>query len=331
MPGRRPPRRLFLDVPPPADAAKLIDDFTDWLDVRRGAARATCEAYGTDLRQFAVFLSEHGRSLADPAALERRDVEAFVAALFHAGEAKSSLARKLTSIRSFFQHLIRMGVVEDNRAARVRSPRQERRQPRMLNVDESFALLDEPGRHVLEGGTEHDRRLLCRDLALAEILYGSGLRISEALGLDVGDLRPGERVVRVIGKGDKERVAPLSDTSVTALSAWLAERPMLAPEGEDALFVGARGGRLHRREAARRLELLCRKAGLQRTISPHALRHSFATHLLDAGADLRSVQELLGHRRLSTTQRYTQVSLDQLMRVYDAAHPRAQDEEEKKP
>ena len=189
-------------------------------------------------------------------------------------------------------------------------------------MDETFSLLDEPGR-TAAAVSPKEHHLLCRDLALAELLYGSGLRISEALQLDVGDVRSDEQVARVIGKGNKERLAPMSDTSVRALAAWLIERPALADPDETALFGGARGHRLNRREAARRLGLLCRKAGLDQTISPHALRHSFATHLLDAGADLRSVQELLGHRRLSTTQRYTQVSLDRLMRVYDAAHPRA--------
>ena len=165
--------------------------------------------------------------------------------------------------------------------------------------------------------------LAARDHALAELLYGSGLRISEALGLDVKDLRLEEGVARVFGKGARERMSPLSDTSVTALRAWLEQRGTLAPEHEKALFVGARGGRLDRREAMRRIERLCRNAGVE-PVSPHALRHSFATHLLDAGADLRSVQELLGHQRLTTTQRYTRVSLERLMHLYDEAHPRAQ-------
>ena len=174
-------------------------------------------------------------------------------------------------------------------------------------------------------GTEsaESARLLCRDLALAELLYGSGLRISEALGFDIDDVQLSSRVLRVMGKGSRERLAPLSDTSCESLKAWLDERPLLALPEEQALFVGSRGSRLNRREAARIVERLCRRAGLDFTVSPHSLRHSFATHLLSAGADLRSVQELLVHRRLTTTQRYTQVSLEHLMEAYDKAHPKA--------
>lgn len=322
MKKTRAPIRVFLDEELAEDEVQAIDAFLQWLDIQKGASAATRRAYGTDLRQFAQFLSRRGCALTDPGSIGRRDVESFVAELFRAGEAKSSLARKLAAVRTLFRFWVRTGLLEDNSAARVPNPRQEQHAPRLLNVDETFSLLDEPGRAAaaISPGEHH---LLCRDLALAELLYGSGLRISEALQLDVDDVRSDEQVVRVIGKGNKERLAPMSDTSVRALAAWLVERPAVADPGENALFVGARGHRLNRREAARRLGLLCRKAGLDRTISPHALRHSFATHLLDAGADLRSVQELLGHRRLSTTQRYTQVSLDRLMRVYDAAHPRA--------
>ena len=165
--------------------------------------------------------------------------------------------------------------------------------------------------------------MLCRDLALAELLYGSGLRISEALGLDIDDVQLSSRVLRVMGKGSRQRLAPLSDTSCDSLKSWLDERPLMAQPDEPALFVGARGSRLNRREAARIVERLCRRAGLDFTVSPHSLRHSFATHLLTAGADLRSVQELLGHSRLTTTQRYTQVSLEHLMEAYDKAHPKA--------
>ena len=237
------------------------------------------------------------------------------------------MARKLAAARTFFRYQQRMGRTENNVAAQVRNPKQEQRHPRVLNVDQAFAVLDTPDALA---GTGSPRippatgdALAARDHALAELLYGSGLRISEALGLDVTDLRLDESVVRVFGKGARERMSPLSDTSVTALRAWLEQRGTLAPEGEKALFVGARGGRLDRREAMRRIERLCRNAGVE-PVSPHALRHSFATHLLDAGADLRSVQELLGHQRLTTTQRYTRVSLERLMHLYDEAHPRAQ-------
>ena len=328
MTTRRAPIRVFLDEPLASGEARAIEDFLQWLDVQKGASAATRRAYATDLRQFAQFLSRRGCALAEPDRIGRGDVEAFVAELFRAGEARSSLARKLAAVRTLFRFWVRIGLLEDNRAVRVPNPRQEQHIPRLLNVDETFSLLDEPGRTTVAAAPK-ERRLLCRDLALAELLYGSGLRISEALQLDVSDVRSGEQIVRVTGKGARERLAPMSDTSVRALAQWLIERPALADPGETALFVGARGRRLNRREAARRLGLLCHKAALDKTISPHALRHSFATHLLDAGADLRSVQELLGHRRLSTTQRYTQVSLDRLLRVYDAAHPRAHEKKER--
>ena len=237
------------------------------------------------------------------------------------------MARKLAAARTFFRYQQRMGRTENNVAAQVRNPKQEQRHPRVLNVDQAFAVLDTPDALAVSGSPRISPAtgdaLAARDHALAELLYGSGLRISEALGLDVTDLRLEEGVARVFGKGARERMSPLSDTSVTALRAWLEQRGTLAPEHEKALFVGARGGRLDRREAMRRIERLCRNAGVE-PVSPHALRHSFATHLLDAGADLRSVQELLGHQRLTTTQRYTRVSLERLMHLYDEAHPRAQ-------
>lgn len=302
-------------------AQTLIEAFLAWLAVQKGASEATQKAYAADLTQLAFFLHEQGADLARPGEISRKHIQAFLAWLFRKGTAKSSMARKLAAARSFFRFLQRSGQVGENVVAAVRNPRQERHHPRALNVDETFALLDAPRADAPPDA--HKARLLCRDLALAELLYGSGLRISEALGLDVDDVLLTSRVLRVMGKGSRERLAPLSDTSCSSLAAWLDERPLLALPEESALFVGARGARLNRREAARIIARLCRRAGLDVTVSPHSLRHSFATHLLTAGADLRSVQELLGHRRLTTTQRYTQVSLEHLVQAYDQAHPRS--------
>lgn len=299
-------------------ALALLEAYEGWLQLQRGLSEATVRAYGGDLRQFAAFLAGRGRDLGLPNDIDRRDVQSFLAELFRQGEAKSSLSRKLAAVRSFFQYALRARLVSENVAKSVRNPRQEVHQPRVLNVDEVFAVLD------AEGDMEADPLRHSRDRALAELLYGSGLRISEALGLDVDDVQAAAGVVRVMGKGGRERMAPLSDTCLTALRDWLADRALLAARGEQALFVGLRGRRLQRREAARVMDRLAGLAGLSRRFSPHALRHSFATHLLDAGADLRSVQELLGHKRLTTTQRYTQVSLEHLLHVYDAAHPKAQ-------
>uniref|UniRef100_B8IZE7 Tyrosine recombinase XerC n=1 Tax=Desulfovibrio desulfuricans (strain ATCC 27774 / DSM 6949 / MB) TaxID=525146 RepID=B8IZE7_DESDA len=308
-------------------AGLLIEAFLAWMTVQKGASEATRKAYAVDLAQLAEFLRGQEIDLGQPQTVTRRHMQAFLAWLFRKGEAKSSMARKLAAARSFFRFQMRGGKVAENVAAQVRNPRQEKRHPRALNVDETFALLDSAtgpgGKRGPVAGSAEEERILCRDLALAELLYGSGLRISEALSLDVDDVQLSSRVLRVMGKGSRERLAPLSDTSFSCLKAWLEERPLLALPDEAALFVGARGARLNRREAARIVERLCRRAGLTFTVSPHSLRHSFATHLLEAGADMRSVQELLGHQRLTTTQRYTQVSLESLMQTYDQAHPRS--------
>ncbi|MTJ93033.1 MAG: tyrosine recombinase XerC [Desulfovibrio sp.] len=294
------------------------------MEVQKGASSATLKAYGSDLAQLAEFLRGQDADLGRPETVTKRHIQAYLAWLFRLGDAKSSMARKLAAARSYFRFQQRTGAVAENVAAQVRNPRQEKRHPRALNVDETFALLDteqKPGQTGVESAEAE--RLLCRDLALAELLYGSGLRISEALGLNIDDVQLSSRVLRVMGKGSRERLAPLSDTSCERLKSWLDERPLMALSDEPALFVGSRGSRLNRREAARIVERLCRRAGLDFTVSPHSLRHSFATHLLTAGADLRSVQELLGHSRLTTTQRYTQVSLEHLMEAYDKAHPKA--------
>ena len=312
-------------IKPAPDRAKLfVDAFLVWMEVQKGASSATLKAYGSDLAQLAEFLRGQDADLGRPETVSKRHIQAYLAWLFRLGDAKSSMARKLAATRSFFRFQQRSGAVTENVAAQVRNPRQEKRHPRALNVDETFALLDteqKPGQAGAESAEAE--RLLCRDLALAELLYGSGLRISEALSLDVDDVQLSSRVLRVMGKGSRQRLAPLSDTSCDSLKTWLDERPLMALPDEPALFVGSRGSRLNRREAARIVERLCRRAGLDFTVSPHSLRHSFATHLLTAGADLRSVQELLGHSRLTTTQRYTQVSLEHLMEVYDKAHPKA--------
>ncbi|MBD5553412.1 MAG: tyrosine recombinase XerC [Desulfovibrio sp.] len=291
----------------------LTEVYLGWMDSQKGFSPASIRAYRSDLAQFDAFLQGRGLKLAEPAAIGRADCEAWVGELFRNGIAKSSIGRKLAAVRGFFRFLRRHGKLAQNPCQGLRNPRQEKRQPCVLNVDETFALLDTP--------QADDPLLAARDLALAELLYGSGLRISEALGLDVADVTPASGEVRVMGKGGRERLCPLSDTCIEALTAWLAVRPKLACPGEPALFTGSHGKRLNRRQAGRIVAKLCQAAGLKASISPHGLRHSFATHLLGAGADLRGIQELLGHKRLSTTQRYTQVGLEKIIAVYDKAHP----------
>ena len=306
-------------------AQTLIGEYLASFALRRGASPASVRAYGSDLRAFASWLFAHGVDLGEPATVTRDDLRAWVASRHHAGEAKSSVARRLSAVRGFFRYLRRTGRVEESVAAEVRNPRQDQRTPRALDVDEARQLLDAGAREMAPRarGTDGERveALRRRDLALAELLYGSGLRIAEALALDDRDVEPSRGFIRVMGKGSRERLAPLSDTSRQALAAWKEARQLLARADEAALFTGARGSRLDPREARRIIARLCRAAGLARTISPHVLRHSFATHLLEAGASLRAVQELLGHSRLTTTQRYTQVSLERLIHVYDESHP----------
>ncbi|MBQ7585177.1 MAG: tyrosine recombinase XerC [Desulfovibrionaceae bacterium] len=282
-----------------------------WLSVQHGLDSATYKAYESDLKQLAEYLATQDLSLNEPQALTVKHLQGFVVYLYQAKISKRSIARKLAAVRSYFSYLERQEVLANDPSREVHNPKQIKTEPKILNVDQIFALLDDnPATTPLEK----------RDVALAELLYGSGLRISEALGLEVQDIQ-GQNCIKVMGKGSKERIVPLSDRSKERLKEWLLVRGEVVQSREQALFVGARGKRLDRREAQRIIHKLCTKAGLDFEVSPHSLRHSFATHLLGNGADLRSVQELLGHSRLSTTQIYTQVDLSDLIQVYDQAHP----------
>lgn len=291
-----------------------LEKFLEWHGMRKSSSKAGVRAYRTDILQFYSYLKRECPWLKSLEDLTLRESEGYVSSLFMEGAAKSSIARKLSALRTFFRYLQATKIIGKNPLAGLKNPRQDKRQPEALNVDETFALLDQ---------REGEDLLFLRDISLAELLYGSGLRISEAVGLNAADFNSDRNYIKVLGKGDKERLAPLSDSSREALSAWLAVRGQIAEEGEEALFVGGRGKRLNRREGYRIIEKLCRSAGLKKAVSPHALRHSFASHLLSAGADMRTIQELLGHSRLSTTERYTHIALDDLLAVYDSAHPRA--------
>lgn len=286
----------------PAPAAMYLAH----LGVEKGCADATLAAYGRDLAQFEAFLGGRGLSLEAPDGVGREHVRGFVAELHRRGEKKTSMARKLSTLRGCFRYLQRKKLVAANPAAGVPNPKPEQRGPKALNVDQSFSLLDAREPSAPAADTPKNRALALRDLALAELLYGAGLRISEALGLSVLDLEPSQGVVRVMGKGAKERLAPLSDTAVEALAAYLEARRALEKPGhaERALFLGARGGPLNRRQAARIIDTLARRAGLAQSVSPHTLRHSFATHALRAGMDARTVQTLMGHKSLRTTMIY---------------------------
>ncbi len=300
----------------PVDVSALppeIQRFAAYLETERRASSHTLRAYLGDLEQYAAYLAEAGAAVvpSSPAL-----VRAFVARAAGASGA-TSLGRKLSTLRSFYGFLVREGLAPGNPARSVASPRRPKRLPEVLPEAEVAALVEAPA--------AEDGALALRDRAFLELLYASGLRVSELTGLDVDDLDLARGLVRVLGKRSKERVVPFGRRADEALRRWLAEgRPALAAERSGpALFLNHRGGRLTQRSIARRLERWVLSAGLPRHVHPHVLRHCFATHLLGNGADLRGIQELLGHASLSTTQRYTHLDWKRLAEVYDRAHPRA--------
>lgn len=294
---------------------ELIEGYLDHLRYQRNMSAATVRAYGSDLTAFAEFLRDSGLPTA-PDRVDPLAVRAWLAKQHRDGQERSSVARRVSALRSFFRHLVREGVVADNPLDRVVTPRVRRRLPRHLNVDEVAILVASP---------DASKPIGLRDRALLELLYATGLRVSELCSLDLEDLDLHELVLRVVGKGSVERMVPFGSRAAEALRAYLASRHRLQRRGggdPDALFVNYRGGRLSSRSVRRTLEQTIRRCAIKHRISPHGLRHSFATHLLDAGADLRSIQELLGHASLSTTQRYTHVTTERLREVYRKAHPR---------
>jgi integrase/recombinase XerC len=292
------------------DPPELVE-FAEHLDRVARASPHTRRGYLSDLRQLAAWLGESGKALD---AADRDDLRAFLASRFAANQ-PATLARKQASLRAYYAHRVRMGHLADSPARRLVSPRRRRTLPNVVSVDDVFALLDTPSARTPAG---------LRDRCALELLYGAGLRVSELVGLDDSDLLDGATALRVRGKGGKERVVPLVAKARAALQVWLARRRELG--SGPALFLNRRGGRLTARSVARHLARYALICGTQRHVHPHALRHSFATHLLDMGADLRGIQELLGHASLSTTQRYTHVSSERLVQIYEDAHPRARRE-----
>jgi len=298
---------------------ETIQIFLAYLDVEKGYSKATLSSYALDLAQWEYFLKTRNKSNEQPEQINRADIHAFLAELHRQRLAKSSIARKLSSLRSFFRFLLKKKYIQQNPCQGLKNPKQDKPQPKTLNIDQALSLMQAVIEPTPKG---------LRDLALAELLYGSGLRISETLGLNLEDIDLSQKIVRVRGKGGKERLAPITDAGRDRVKAYLEQRSAFSPHPqEQALFLGLRGRRLQRREANRILARLSKLAGLPQEISPHTLRHSFATHLLQSGADLRSVQELLGHSRISTTQRYTHLNMETVMRIYDQAHPRAREED----
>jgi integrase/recombinase XerC len=294
---------------------KLMSSFERHLVVERNVSDHTRRAYLRDLEGFRTFLAENlpGRDSGEEL-LRRVDhltLRRYMAQL-HRTNRKTTIGRKLAAIRTFFRYLVREGVVKANPGEMVSTPRKEKYLPKTLSVDEAFALM--------ESG-EGSGLLAMRDRAIVEMLYSCGLRVSELTALDVGSVSLEEGLVRVLGKGSKERIVPVGRQAREALRLYLDERN--APPDGEPLFLNHRGGRLTPRSIQRHLKKYLLMAGILKEATPHSLRHSFATHLLDGGADLRAIQELLGHASLSTTQKYTQVSVDHLTAVYDKAHPRS--------
>jgi integrase/recombinase XerC len=294
-----------------------IGRFLRYLSVERNASPLTVKSYREDLISLAEYLEEaYGRPvrMADVNVL---DLRGYVGALYEAGYAKSSVSRRLASLRSFFRFGQREGLVSHNPAKPLRNPRKDHKLPHFLSTDEIGRLLETPPAHEAMG---------LRDRAILETTYSAGLRVSETVGLNEGDLDLTSGLARVRGKGKRERLAPLGSFAVGALQRWLAARKLSPQEPQDGrapVFVNRFGRRLTTRSVARMLEKHLRQAALDTRTTPHTLRHSFATHLLDRGADIRSVQELLGHRSLVTTQIYTHVSTAGIREVYEQAHPRA--------
>jgi integrase/recombinase XerC len=295
------------------------------LAMERGAGGETLRAYGSDLRQFAAFLRDPDRAMnaaeplgtgpvADAARIlsaGRLDIRAFLACLKHRGAKKSSIMRKLAAVRAMYRYLWRDGVITSNPAAGVATPKQDKPLPKALSVDAASALVEAP---------RGDTPIALRDRAVLETFYSTGARLSELTALNMGDVEWDAGLVRLFGKGSKERVVPIGSRALAAIRAY--RDAMATAKATGPLFVGESGRRLSSRTIARIVKAAARAAGTP-DASPHTLRHSFATHLLEGGADLRAIQDMLGHASLATTQRYTHLTVDHLMSVYDAAHPRA--------
>ena len=303
---------------------EYIDRFSDYLKYQRNASAHTLRNYLSDLEQFYDYLcprnADGARNDLDISQIDHITIREYMATLYQAKRKKASIARKLATLRTFFKFLCREQVLELNPARLVSSPRLEKRLPKVISIDEVVQVIETPDTNTVLGK---------RDRAIIEFLYATGCRVSEIAGMDLDHIDLKHETIRVRGKGRKERFAPFGSKAKEALGAYFEVRGALLAEAPEhkrdakAVFLNYQGTRITTRSIGRLIEKYVKECALAQNISPHSLRHSFATHLLSAGADLRAIQELLGHARLSTTQIYTHVSIDQLMQVYDKAHPRA--------
>jgi len=302
----------------------LIRSFIESLETEKGYAENTCRGYRKDLEEFVSYLVESHfpgkRRVPDGDLVDINDVNGIhirgYLGYLHKRNKKSTIARKLSAVRSFFKFLVKRGITEDNPSDSILTPKQDKIIPAYLPVDEMFRLLD---------SIQTENILDVRNRAIFEILYSCGIRVSELVGMNTIDVDIKGETIRVLGKGSKERIVPIGQKALDAIQVYrqlLNKEWGISADHNGPLFLNKNRGRLSARSVARILEKLIKVCGLLTPVSPHTLRHTFATHMLDAGVDLRAVQELLGHKSLSTTQKYTHVSIDRLMDTYDRAHPR---------
>ncbi|MCL5671575.1 MAG: tyrosine recombinase XerC [Acidobacteria bacterium] len=301
---------------------RLIERYVEYLRYERNASPHTVRNYRSDLIQFRNFLAvENKEARIDVKSINAHHIRGFLAFLFQKEEEKASIARKLAAVRAFFKFLSREHLLAENPAAAVSTPKLDKKLPRIMTEEEMNTFLDRVAQAAEVGGP-----VMLRDRAIMELLYASGLRVSELAGLDLRNVNFGDSFVLVRGKGSKERIVPFGSKAKMALEAYLPFRERLLREtrtGSAALFLNVRGRRLTTRSVDRLLKQYALTFGPNVKVSPHSLRHAFASHLLAEGADLRAIQEMLGHKSLATTQKYTQVSIKHLMEVYDKAHPKA--------
>jgi integrase/recombinase XerC len=293
---------------------RVVTEFLRYLRLNRNVSHHTVRAYESDLAQFLAHVAAEAgvrRSALEPSALTRTALRSFLVAVHARGGSRATAARKLAAVRTFLRYLRREGLIDADPGALVRAPRREVRMPAHLSEDEMVALVE---------AAAGEDPLGRRDRAILELFYASGLRLSELVGLDLEDVNLGSKIVRVLGKGGRQRLVPFNASTASAIRAYLTHR---GARDTEALFLNHRGGRLTVRSVDRIVRRYAMASGARPGISPHALRHSFATHLLQRGADLRVIQELLGHARLGTTERYTHVNAARLLEVYRKSHPRA--------
>jgi integrase/recombinase XerC len=299
---------------------KLIEQFLEHLRYERNVSAHTLRNYSSDLEQFISYLNPDKKRLPEVSEIDHLTIREWMASLHSEQKKKSSIARKLAALRTFFQFLVREGVLDLNPAKLVSTPRLEKKLPVHLSIEEAIRFIETP---------DLETDLGKRDRAMLDLLYATGVRVAELTTLNLRDLDFGNQLVRVTGKRRKQRIVPFGEPAGEAIRYYLGVRDKfllnapVSKRDEEALFLNYQGTRITTRSVGRMVEKYIRICAGMHNISPHALRHSFATHLLDSGADLRDIQELLGHARLSTTQVYTHVSMEKLIEVYDKAHPKA--------